>query len=307
MKERRIFILLSSKSSGSTAMQSFLRVNYGLNIVKRTEHFEFETLYWTKAASVMGLNQLPMHRSNVPYSKEAARLSLVKFLKSNGVERDLEAPTKEDLFELFYELAAKSGYLFIEKSPHHLFNQSNVDLIVEFRDYIKSRANVILLGLVRNPLDTIYSAWSRWRFNCVAFESEWRKSYANLRSLAERGVGVKIFRYEDLVSSTAELDEYLGSCGLVRIASEFRFKNDSVGRWKSAPSFCHQLDRETILVASSFGYEQGLVNSKGRTILWNLTEYLNQLKFYLRTIRNGLKKTVSRTKVVVVEAMGSDD
>lgn len=296
MKERLIFILLSSKSSGSTALQSFLHINYGVQVARRTEHFESETLYWTKAASILGLAQEPMHRSVIPYSKKGATLSLGKFLASNEVITDINDLNKEKLFELFFEFTQKTGTNVIEKSPHHLYNESNIQLILEFKEYIKDRATVILLGLVRNPLDTIFSAWHRWGYNCLAFEREWLISYRNLDGLIRGTTGIKILRYEDLVVSTEEFDHYLAeNCGLKRISSEFRLNSDSVGRWKLVPDFCHSLGAETAQLANRFQYDQGLVNSNARLFVWSFSEYCNQLKFHLRASRKRLKSIFTRS------------
>ena len=48
-------IILSTKSSGSTALQNYFKLNFGFNTVKYTRHQEEETLYWAKVASVLDL------------------------------------------------------------------------------------------------------------------------------------------------------------------------------------------------------------------------------------------------------------
>ncbi len=65
-------IILSIKSSGSSACQNLLSKFSQVSYVPKTRHFENETLYWTKAASVLGLPQVDMIDSEVPISKEKA-------------------------------------------------------------------------------------------------------------------------------------------------------------------------------------------------------------------------------------------
>lgn len=280
-----VIILLASKSSGSSAFQKYLQINYGVNLLPKTPHHENETLYWTKAASVLDLKQDSMHRSEVPISREKAKAQLVSMLQDNDIAFEFKAWSENELFEAFYEIIKKNGPVFFEKSPHHLFNFSNIELILRFKEQYKHLIDLHLVGLIRNPLETIFSAWSRWRFNCRSFEFEWRKSYLNLDKLKSNNKLMHIYQYEDLTINSSSLDQYLVSLGLNRLTDAYKFHNGSVSRVKQYSSFCHQLSMNTIVLAKRFGYLSEVLKSKSLPdILWYSKEMITALKYSIRTL-----------------------
>ncbi|MBA4058619.1 MAG: hypothetical protein C0490_28140, partial [Marivirga sp.] len=243
MRKLKILVLFSTKCAGSSAFQTYLEKNYNVKTLEHSVHFEKETLYWTKVASVLGLPQEPMHRSQIPYSPQRSNELLDSFLQKNGMVKKDRTITKEEYFEYFFLISQRTGLHIIEKSPHHLYNESNIQLIREFSEYINDRAEVYLIGLIRNPLDTIYSAWTRWGFNCRAFEREWHKSYMNLRQVGEASnMSLTIFRYEEIVSNAADLDSFISDrIGIPKQESSFSLTSGSLYRWKNNKRFCHQL------------------------------------------------------------------
>jgi len=52
--------LLSDKASGSSALQVELLQHPKINIVEKTRHYQNETLYWNKAAALLGMPQAKM-------------------------------------------------------------------------------------------------------------------------------------------------------------------------------------------------------------------------------------------------------
>lgn len=284
MPEPVIFILLSSKCSGSTALQEFMAKNYGIAYLRNTGHHENETLYWTKVASILAIPQRRMHRSEVPFSAGEAARSLRKLLLKQQLP-DIVPQSAEQSFELFIQLAQKHPVL-IEKSPHHLFNMSNVDLILRFREYARGRARIHVIGLIRNPMDTVFSAWSRWRFNCRAFEGEWRQSYENLSDVSDK---ITVFCYEQITQSAGPLEEYLHQCGLSKISDSFRLNTRSVGKWRMNKKFRHTLSPETVRIAKEFGYrEDELTQTRAVSLDWEMSEILNVGRYWLI----GLKKII---------------
>jgi hypothetical protein len=274
----KIVIILSSKSSGSSAMQHYLTVNYGAHFIGHSQHFENESLFWTKAASVLELPQQPMYHSEVPIPQSLALQALDDLLRKNNIASSVDRHTsKEEFFELFYKLCKQAGFPVVEKSPHHLFNISNVHLILEFKKYIAPRADVVLIGLVRNPIDTVYSAWTRWRFSHQAFEQEWFYTYRNLHKLPKLTTDIKIFRYEDISRSSLEFDEFLFSrCGLKKISNAFSFNENSLYKWKRDGFFHYHLSRAAKILALSLGYNaDDLTIKKTVSIWWTIREVLH--------------------------------
>jgi hypothetical protein len=71
------------------------------------------------------------------------------------------------------------------------------------------------IGLTRNPIDTLYSMWCRWRAPPEQQRYEWLRAYQNLarfQSLAKDRL--RIIRYEELVSDD---DAIKGLCAFVGI------------------------------------------------------------------------------------------
>ena len=277
-KRGKILMILSSKSSGSSALQVYLTKNFNAHYIPHSDHFEHESLYWTKVASVLDLPQERMHKSEVPIAIPNAVDGLSDLMMKNDVgARVHPQTTKEDFFEFFFQLCQNTSFPVVEKSPHHLFNFSNVELILEFKKYIADRADVILIGLVRHPIDTVYSGWTRWRFNCAAFEKEWLSSYQNLYSLVERGDVAGVFRYEDLSRSSYVLDEFLtGVCGLKKTSSDYSFNEKSLNKWKRDGLFPYKISEEAKDLARDFGYgEESFVSERRPSLYWTAREVVH--------------------------------
>ena len=125
----KCIIILSTKSSGSTACQNILSKSISANHVKFTRHYEFETLYWTKAASILGLHQDKMLDSEVPIRQKKASKDLIKLLKGNIEDFVIPEDDNELIYSGWKRLCEINSPIFLEKSPHHLYQWSAVNLI----------------------------------------------------------------------------------------------------------------------------------------------------------------------------------
>lgn len=127
----KCIIILSEKSSGSSVFHRILADTPGVNTARWTRHQEMETLYWTKAASVLDRPQVKMHQSEVPIERNRARRELIEFLHRN---LDHYAPPDDDqdlILDGWRDLCRQRGPIYCEKSPHHLVQWSNLELILE--------------------------------------------------------------------------------------------------------------------------------------------------------------------------------
>lgn len=257
-------IILSSKSSGSSALQNYFLLNHQYKAAAYTPHHENETLYWSKVASVLELPQIKMYRSQVPFSKKEALNSLNDFLHSNGLDTCGD-PNKDFFFKRYLDLVRNNDFRFIEKSPHHLFNESNLQLIEEFVKEYSDKVEVKIIGLVRHPQAVLYSAWKRWGFIPVEFEREWYTSYHNLLHWQNK-LNIEVIKYEDLVQGDVDLEK------LLMITTEslckFNFKGDAVDKWSHDPTYGHRLSDSTINLAKKFGYVT--FNPSGNMSYWKL-------------------------------------
>lgn len=284
--------ILSTKSAGSTAVQKYFKKNHGFKTVVYTEHQEEETLYWTKVASILKKSQLSMYRSVVPLSVSKAVDSLNYFFVQNGLpEIQCNEDSKQEDFELFYfKLISKFGPRFIEKSPHHLYNESNLKLIADFQYRYKNVIEFYNIGLVRHPQAVLYSAWKRWKYLPNKFEQEWHVSYLNLLNW-KISLNIKIVKYEILVNHKSFGESILNEKPL---KFDFSFKKGSVDKWKKDSRYGHILKSATKELLNNFGYQDFKLKRK--------ITYLVELKWYStifnikKSIKNQLKNDPNKSR-----------
>jgi hypothetical protein len=282
MKEKlKSIILLSEKSSGSSAFQNLLASVQEIKHVKSTRHFENETLFWTKAASILEMPQLKMVDSEVPISRKKAMKDLHQLLKANGVRYDGPPDTREKIMQGWLQLCVSHQPVFFEKSPHHLCQWSALELIMEAMEKNK-QVDTMLVGLIRNPMDTIYSNYKRWKSYPGKVEKQWITAYHNLLKLKEKLEGkLYIIRYEDLISSVDYLAPVLKFCDIdpARVSDHY-FHGKSLQKWKNDPFFGYVLGREASDLAKQFGYaDEELVNMPH--YLWPVAWGVNRLAHQL--------------------------
>ncbi|MDO6459746.1 sulfotransferase [Granulosicoccaceae sp. 1_MG-2023] len=257
MDRNKCVIILSEKSSGSSACLKFLKKEAPLRAVRHTRHNENETLYWVKAASVLERPQIDMVDSEVPIAGDRARQELQTLITQNVP--DFAVPGDDDalVHEGWRALCESHGPYFLEKSPHHLCQWSAIELIL---DNVRRNPQIdfLIVGLVRNPMDTIFSQFDRWRSDPEAVEIQWREAYQNLLKLqqTQTNAQVTILRYEEMVSRPAEaLAGIFAFCGThSRLKNPRYLHNQSIQRWRQKFWFGFRLKPETLAVARQFGY-----------------------------------------------------
>ena len=246
-------IILSTKSSGSTALQNYFKLNFGFNTVKYTKHQEEETLYWTKVASVLEMPQTPMYRSEVPFTQREAIKELNHFFSKNDLEHICckKDTTEKQFQEFYYELIKANKGKFIEKSPHHLYNESDLLLIRNFRKRYKNEIEFTIFGLTRHPQAVLYSAWKRWNFLPSKFQLEWDKSYRNLLEWKNE-LKIILVKYEDMIKHPKTIEEAVS--GLDKNAEKFKFRLSSMEKWKVDKKYGFNLQSDIVDLAKNLGY-----------------------------------------------------
>ena len=203
--------LLSDKSSGSSMFQRELERHPDVHTLPHTPHHEQETLYWIKASAALGQPQVPFVRSVLPYTQLEGR-RLIDELLADNLGEPFPVEAERDVFEGWRRLCERHGPVLFEKSPHHLHQWSSLELMAQCRDEIPE-VEFYYVGLVRNPLDTLYSMWSRWRIRPEQAQYEWLRAYRNLQRFRNLvGDRLLVVRYEDL----AENPEHLGLAFRIR-------------------------------------------------------------------------------------------
>lgn len=247
-------ILLSCKSSGSTALQNYLKENLGYKTVLFTQHQEEETLYWSKVASILEIHQNKMYRSKVPFNIGKAVEDLNEFFNKNRLPHITitKETTEKEFQEYYYELVLSLGPKFIEKSPHHLYNESNLYLIKNFVERYKNDIDFKIIGLIRHPQSVLLSGWKRWQFIPSGFEKEWNTSYINLLNWKDK-LDIIFCEYEKIVTNKITLDQLIGESV---IDEKYSFNSKSMNNWMNNKDYGFKLSDEVIMTAKRFGYTE---------------------------------------------------
>jgi hypothetical protein len=279
-KRLRCVMLLSDKSSGSSIVQKELSKHPDIHTITHTLHFEKETLYWNKAAAILGLEQVRMRYSELPYSCKKGKKMLFSLLQENCGPCPEFQDDRDMIFRGWRLLCKTHEPVFFEKSPHHLHSWSALSLIHEC---MKNSPGIdfYFIGLIRNPMDTLYSMWKRWKAVPEKQQFEWLRAYTHLLKFKELvGERLKIITYEDLVSRAGVLRDI---CSFFHMSGDYGIGKDlhprSLHKWKEDPGFGFQLDKEVHTFASQFYSDEDLTNKKNR--IWTFYRYIHTLSYWL--------------------------
>ena len=269
----KCIIILSTKSSGSSALQNLLSKLPQVNHISKTRHFEYETLYWTKAASVLGLPQVDMLDSEVPISKKGARLDLINLLSDNLDSYTPPKSNDELIFGGWKLLCENYSPVFLEKSPHHLHQWSALELINECIERIPE-VDFLIVGLVRNPMAILYSAWDRWKSIPEQNQYEWFTAYRNLLRFKDLVKDkLVIIRYEDMVNDTSCLKEVFEFIGLTENYTNGYLHSNSIEKWNKDKLFGFKLSEEVKNLAEKFGYSRKEMDNDS-SIFWPIYRHV---------------------------------
>jgi hypothetical protein len=276
-------MILSDKSSGSSILQKELSKHPKAQSVEYTRHFETETLFWVKAAAVLGLPQDAIHSSEVPFDMDFAAKDLTEFLNYNLPGFEFESLNKKTIFAAWTALGSRFGPLFIEKSPHHLHVRTALSLLSE---YIASDTPELkFIGIIRNPMDTLYSSWKRWGADPDLCQYDWLRAYQNLMTFSKRHADrCIIIRYEDFVSDSRVLSKICSFLGIDKnddMGSELHGK--SQGKWKKDKFFGFRLAPEVYEFAFQFDYRD--INTNSRQ-LWFSYKFMHTAKIKVKQALN---------------------
>jgi len=281
--DTKCIILLSDKSSGSSALQYLIEMFPNVSLITKTRHSERETLYWTKAASILGLPQVNMLESEVPIPPQKALQDLKTLLSENLPDIDFKT---EDPHELIFggweRLCNQFAPVLLEKSPHHLHQWSALELLHECSNRL-GYIDFLFIGLIRNPMDTLYSQWRRWKAIPERTQYQWKKAYENLIRF-KKLVGDKliIVRYEDLIDNGEVMNKLFKFIDKNHNHLNGSFHSKSLQKWRKDLFFGFQISPQVIDLAESFGYQKKDMLNKRKSI-WPVYRIINR---YIYKISN---------------------
>jgi hypothetical protein len=251
-RRQRCYFLLSIKSSGSSVIQRQIAEMSDARLVEHTNHEENETMFFTKAASILGLPQYSLENSVVPYSARKARAEMRRLLVANLPGWNGQLNSEQDIFAAWTALVRSHPEDLVEKSPHHLYQPSVIALMERYAD-ATPEIDCRFIGLIRNPIATLYSSWRRFGVRPEREEVHWTRAYSNLLDFAERRPDlVTIVRYKDLVTGETDLASVLGIKR--RREPDEKLHSGALDKWLKDPGFGYTPSRETIAVAERYGF-----------------------------------------------------
>lgn len=257
-----VVILLSDKRSGSTMFENEICRHPDINHVAYTPHSYNETHYWLMAATLLKMPRqlFEAHKPPKSYGPRAAtRRYLIDCIRGNVPDFVIPESDEELVFTGWDALCNKFAKpVFFEKSPQHPHHWAALELMMKWAQ--KSEFTVCFIGLVRNPMAVMYSAYKLFSTDPEERQFGWASCYRNLLAMREI-VGRESFhiiRYEDLIAHPkqgfGEVCDFLRleHCEIIGDKVHAR----SLEKWRDDPHFTLQLDKSVSRLAGYFGYHE---------------------------------------------------
>lgn len=298
-------MILSDKSSGSSILQNVLAED---DIFKKLNPGKFydESKYWIYAVAILKNDlQPPMRYSyEFPISRKKALEALNNLMKCSRIKFYFNNNTSlNDIFLAWQKLCERHKPIFLEKSPHHLHSWEALNLIIKFMNKVNN-VEMKFIGLIRNPMDTLYSMWKRWYAIPELAQYEWLRAYKNLLKFKSIvGEKLLLIKYEELVKNSEKtlitIYDFLGLD--FRFTKKLNLHNRSLLKWKNDTNFGFNLDTQVLDLAHKLGYDDELlINNKKNYLKWTLIKILYHFKFkeiiFKKTVKTNLLKLLSLLK-----------
>jgi hypothetical protein len=228
-------MILSDKSSGSSILQAVLAAHPRIKILE-PGHFHCESRYWMYGAALIDPAGQPAMRYSheFPVTKKEAIHRLNRVMELIGRDGFFHMNSQEnDLYRGWALLCQAQGPVFLEKSPHHLHSRMALEMIMKFKKQ-NPGIRMRFIGLIRNPVATLYSMYRRWHAIPEKRQFEWLRAYRNLEWTASRtGPDLLRVRFEDLIGDPAFLVKIFKFCGVADRGGFEQFSQHPVQRWKN--------------------------------------------------------------------------
>jgi hypothetical protein len=286
-------MILSDKSSGSSLLQRVVTEDPSARFIANTPHHERETLYWNKAVAALGLPQPRMADSRiVPMSQRRGADMLLALLNDNMSSHWVRPVDESLIFAGWTALTRAHGPVFVEKTPHLLHSTSALQLLRRYLDR-EGAADVRVVGLVRHPVDTLYSMWRRWSVDPAVRQHEWVRAYTNLLHLRDDlRDRVLIIRYEDLVGDPVVISRLSAHVRLSLPVPSY-LRADSIHAWHADRRFSFNPSRELSALAEAFGYDD-VCRVRTAPGLWAGVRAARQMDKRLRRLHGRARSLSSR-------------
>lgn len=297
-----VVILLSDKRSGSTLFQDELCRHPDVQTVNYSSHTYLETHHWLKGAVLLDKDASRFAGGKIYNgygSKNNARTYLIDTIQGNCPEFVIPTDDEELVFKGWEALCDKFAQpVFFEKSPQFLAHWSSLDLILKWMK--QTTYEVKLIGLVRNPLSVLYSAFELFHTNPSKRQYGWASIHRNMLKMFDQVDRSQflLVRYETITAHPKE--KFAEICEFIGIEpSEFvgnKANKDSLNKWKEDPYFYYTLSKEVKDLALSFGYSEDELDNEGKPLppwSYRLRQYIRGRKIlFLARLRDRVVKPI---------------
>lgn len=257
---KTIVLLLSDKRSGSTMFQSELSKHPLVHTVDYSSHTYLETHHWLKAAVMLNKDKRDFASQKIynGYGSVAnARAYMIDTIKGNCTNFEVPESDRELVFKGWDALCEKFAKpVFFEKSPQFLAHWASLELILEWMK--DTKYSVKIVGLTRNPMAVMYSAYELFHTNPEKRQKGWMNIQNNLLRFknAVPKESICLLRYEDLVADPR--NSFAAVCDFIGIPMDDEMGNiahrDSLRKWQDDPYYSFKLNAEATALAKNFGY-----------------------------------------------------
>lgn len=268
-----------------------------IQTVAYSPHTYLETHHWLKGAVVLNMPR-DLFAGGKMYkgygSTANARAYLIDEIKTNVPEFDIPQNDKELIFKGWEALCEKYAQpVFFEKSPQYLAHWASLELMYE---WIQSTSySVKVIGLIRNPMATQYSAFNLFHTKPEHRQFGWADSYNNLLKFSELLDKESYFQiqYEEIINAPAKtfkrICDFIGVeyCDTLGSGSH----EESLDKWQEDLYFTLQLDDSVRQIAKQFGYLDDELHNPPKptpSFIWRLKRSVFRY-FYLSLARFGYR------------------
>jgi hypothetical protein len=255
-----VAILLSDKRSGSTMLQKELCKHPDISHVSYSPHTYFETHHWLKAACILDVSNQEFygHTRHKGYgSKMAAKQYMVDCIRGNVPEFNPPLNNRDLVFQGWEALCDRFAKpVFFEKTPHHIMHWTCLDLILGWMG--NTNFQVKIIGLVRNPMSVLYSAYGLFHTDPGERQFAWANACRNLIAFKDllKAEQFHLVLYEDIITQPKE--KFQAICKFLNLDYDkevgAEVHRNSTHKWRDDPAFGFQLHESVARLARHFGY-----------------------------------------------------
>ncbi|MFT7233897.1 MAG: hypothetical protein ACI8TA_003126 [Cyclobacteriaceae bacterium] len=277
-----VVILLSDKRSGSTMFQNEICKHPDIQTVIYSPHTYLETHHWLKGAVMLGKSNYSGYGS-----KANARIYLIDCIQKNVPDFIIPSDDRELIFQGWNAICTKFAQpVFFEKSPQLLGDQAGLELMMEWiRD---TNFNVKVIGLTRNPLAVLYSAYRLFHTDPEKRQFSWLRTQQNLLQVKEQLNDNQYLqiRYEDIilnpVSAFNNIFRFIGVP--LKKSIEIKVHDESLTKWYNDQFFTLQLDEKVNQFACQLGYRGAELTNPFKSKPFFLKRWSRQLQGKIKLI-----------------------